>query len=65
MCRGDLLRFVNQATDTGATTIRIPARLIGNASEDEVAEARRLCKLNGVRVEIDAKELPGGHVERR
>jgi len=51
---GELVDFVQRQIDSGATRIVLPGHLVANASEEVLEEIRRLCKLNGVSVEIRA-----------
>ncbi len=48
-----LLSFVNREINSGKTTITIPASLLISVSDEFLAEIKRLCKLNGVSVNID------------
>lgn len=48
----ELIDWVQQQINTGARRIVVPGYLLTNASEAVVEEVRRLCKLNGVSVEI-------------
>lgn len=49
-----LLNFVKKELNSGKTKIIIPSSLLMNLSDEVLVEIRRLCKLNGVTVSIDA-----------
>ncbi|MBN2465114.1 hypothetical protein JXD38_05785 [candidate division WOR-3 bacterium] len=47
-----LLNLVNAQLNAGSTVVVIPGWLLAETSEDEVMEIRRLCALNGARIEV-------------
>ena len=47
-----LINYVRRQLNTGVRKIFIPIYLMQNASHEALAEIRRLCKLNGVELEI-------------
>lgn len=49
-----LIERVERQINTGARRIVVPGNLLTNASDAVIEEVRRLCKLNGVNVEIRA-----------
>ena len=51
---GELIEWVQRQINTGARRIVLPGHLVMNASDIALEEARRLCKLNGVLVEVRA-----------
>ncbi len=48
-----LFAYVNQMLNSGLRDIAIPASLLNNASQEALAELRRLCKINGVDISVD------------
>lgn len=48
----ELIRVVQQQIDSGRTHVILPGHLVANASDGALEEVRRLCKLNGVSVEV-------------
>lgn len=48
------VEWVQRQINTGTRRIVIPGSLLLGASEETVEEVRRLCKLNGVSVEVRA-----------
>lgn len=49
-----LIDFVNRCINEGRRGITLPGSLVANASFDALDEVRRLCRLNGVTLEINA-----------
>jgi hypothetical protein len=49
---GELIRSVQQQINSGRTHIVLPGNLVSAASDELLAEIRRLCKLSGVTVEV-------------
>ena len=49
-----LVRFLQQQINTGRRTVRIPAWLLDETTENGLAEARRLAKLCGCSIEVEA-----------
>lgn len=49
-----LLAYVQQQTNTGTRTIRIPAWMLENTTANGLTEARRLAKLCGCTFQVDA-----------
>ncbi len=47
-----LMEYVQEMINTGKTQITLPGHLLENASEEALDEVRRLCKLNGVELEV-------------
>jgi len=47
-----LINYVQQQINSGKTRIIIPGYLIRNANGEALVEIKRLCKLNGVEIEI-------------
>jgi hypothetical protein len=47
-----LIELVQRQLNSGATTVFLPAYLAADASDEVLDEIYRLCKLNGVTVEI-------------
>lgn len=48
----ELLAYVQRLINSGKTQIELPADLLANATEEVLDEARRLCKLCGVKIVI-------------
>jgi len=48
----ELIDWVQRQINTGTRRIVVPGRLLTNASEEVIEEVRRLCRLNGVSVEV-------------
>ncbi len=48
-----LLKYVRKELNSGKTKINIPVSLLSGVSDDVLIEIRRLCKLNGVSVNIN------------
>lgn len=48
----ELINWVQRQINTGATRIMVPGHLVAGASDEALEEIRRLCKLNGVAVEV-------------
>lgn len=46
----ELIAYVNGVIGTGATEIAIPAALLAAASEEAIAEVRRVCRVCGVTI---------------
>ena len=46
------LKHLNYLIDSGKRDIEIPANIVSKASDEAIEEARRLCKLTGVRIRI-------------
>jgi len=50
----NLINWVQREINTGSRRIMVPGYLLINASEAVIEEMRRLCRLNGVSVEVRA-----------
>jgi hypothetical protein len=48
----ELTEWVQRQINTGSTQIVLPGPLVANASHEALEEVRRLCRLNGVSVEV-------------
>ncbi|MCG3148299.1 MAG: hypothetical protein PCFJNLEI_01742 [Verrucomicrobiae bacterium] len=48
----ELIRLTQLQINTGATRIKLPRHLVEQVSNEVIVEIRRLCKLNGVTVEL-------------
>ncbi len=48
----ELIDWVQRQINTGTRRIVVPGHLLTNASEEVIEEVRRLCRLNGVSVEV-------------
>jgi hypothetical protein len=48
----ELIEWVQRQINSGATRIALPGHLVANASDEALEEVRRLCRLNGVSVEV-------------
>jgi hypothetical protein len=48
----ELIRIVQQQINSGSRRVFLPGHLVNAASEAVLDEIRRLCKLNGVAVEV-------------
>ena len=46
----EFTKFVNQAINSGAKEIAIPADILASADKETIRELRRLCELNGVKI---------------
>ncbi len=49
-----LLRWLDMEIRTGTTTVSVPAELLVDTTEEGRLEARRLARLSGVRILVDA-----------
>ena len=49
-----LIEYVNREINTGKTEVVVPYSLVQGASQAEITEVRRLCKLAGVTIRIHA-----------
>jgi hypothetical protein len=47
-----LLGYVKNSLNSGAKTIVVPASILAEASDEEKEEARRLCALSGIKLEV-------------
>lgn len=47
-----LMAYIQRETATETKTIEIPAELLTNANEEAIQEARRYCKLCGVKIVV-------------
>jgi hypothetical protein len=50
----ELIRLTQLQINTGATRVKLPGHLVARVSNEVIEEIRRLCKLNGVTVELMA-----------
>ena len=48
----ELIAWVQRQINSGSRRIVVPGNLLTNASEMVVGEVRRLCKLNGVTIDV-------------
>lgn len=48
----ELIAWVQRQINSGSRRIVVPGNLLTNASEMVVEEVRRLCKLNGVTIDV-------------
>ena len=46
-----LIDYVNKAINSGDTKIVVPLRLFEGVNKETIKEVKRLCKLNGVKIE--------------
>ena len=51
---GELIEWVQRQINTGARRIVLPGHLVANASDTALEEVRRLCKMNGMSIEVKA-----------
>ncbi len=49
-----LLAYVQRVIKTGTKRIELPGDLVANATEGALIEVRRLCKLCGVKIVVQA-----------